>query len=111
MFGRCLLCHADAGEGAQQTIQSIRIGLTVFCQESNTAYLVSKCIGNAKTCSRAKHAAAGICHRHFNEARIRRDIADAAVRLCHEHLNPKYIYHAEPCPAVILISPQKPGWT
>jgi hypothetical protein len=53
VFGRCLLCHADAGEGTQQTIQRIGVCLTVFGQETNAKYLVSKCIGNAEACSRA----------------------------------------------------------
>ena len=84
VFGRRLLCHADAGEGAQQAIQSIGICLTVFGQESYAAYLVSKCIGNAEACSRAKHTAAGIRHCHFYEPCIRRYIADATVALSHE---------------------------
>jgi hypothetical protein len=84
VFGRCLLCHADAREGAQQAIQSIGICLTVFGQETNATYLVSKCIGNAEARSRAKHTAAGICHCHLYEACIRRYIADATAELNHE---------------------------
>jgi hypothetical protein len=84
VFGRCLLCHADAGEGAQQAIQSIGICLTVFGQETNATYLVSKCIGNAEACSRAKHTAAGIRHCHLYEPCIRRYIADATAELNHE---------------------------
>ena len=84
MFGRRLLCHADAGESAKQAVQRIGIRLTLFGQETNATYLVSKCIGNAETCSRAKHAAAGIRHCHFDERRICRNIADSAVRLGHE---------------------------
>jgi hypothetical protein len=84
VFGRCLLCHADAGEGAQQAIQSIGICLTVFGQETNATYLVSKCIGNAEACSRAKHTAAGIRHCHLYEPCIRCYIADATAELNHE---------------------------
>jgi hypothetical protein len=54
VFGRCLLCHADAGEGAQQAVECIGIGLTVFRQEIDAAYLVSKSVGNAEACSRAR---------------------------------------------------------
>ena len=84
VFGRCLLCHADAGEGTQQTIQSIGVCLTVFGQETNAKYLVSKCIGNAEACSRAKHPAAGIRHCHLYEPCIRRYIADATAELNHD---------------------------
>jgi hypothetical protein len=81
VFGRRLLRHADARESAKQAVQRIGICLTLFGQEANATHLVSKRIGNAETCSRAKHGAAGIRHCYFNEPRIRRDIADAAVRL------------------------------
>jgi len=84
VFGRCLLCHADAGEGAQQAIQSIGICLTVFGQEPNATYVVSKCIGNAEACSRAKYTAAGLRHCHLYEPCIRRYIADATAELNHE---------------------------
>ena len=85
MFGCCLFRHADAGEGAQQTIQSVGICLTLFGQEANATHLVSKRIGNAETCSRAKHATAGIRHCHFDEPGIRRCyIADATAELSHE---------------------------
>jgi len=45
-----------------QAVQRSGICLTLFGQEANATHLVSKCIGNAETCSRAKHAAAGIRH-------------------------------------------------
>jgi hypothetical protein len=77
-------CHADAGEGAQQTIQSIGICVTDFGQETNAAYLVSKCIGDAEACSRAKYTAAGIRHCHLYEPSVRCYIADAAAELNHE---------------------------
>jgi hypothetical protein len=60
-----------AGEGAQQAVQSACICLTLFGQEADGVYLTSKCIGNAETCSRTKHAASGIRHCHFDEPRIR----------------------------------------
>ena len=46
MFGCRLLCNTDAGEGAQQAVESVGISLTLFSQETNVANLVSKCIGN-----------------------------------------------------------------
>ena len=83
VFGRRLFCHAHAGEGTQQAVQRTGICRTLFRQEANAAHLVSQRIGNAETCRRAQHAAPGICHGHFDEPRIRRDIADAAVWLGH----------------------------
>jgi hypothetical protein len=60
VFGRRLLRHADARESAKQAVQRIGICLTLFGQEANATQLVSKRIGNAETCSRAKHEAAGM---------------------------------------------------
>ena len=84
MLGRRLFRDADGGESAKQTVERIGICLTLFGQEANATHFVSECIGNAETCSRQKHAAAGIRHCHFDEPRIGRNIADAAVRLGHE---------------------------
>lgn len=81
---RRFLRDAYAGQGAEQAIQSIAIRLTRFGQVIDAAHFVSQCIGNAETCSRAKYAAAGIRHCHFDEPRVRRDIADSAVRMAHD---------------------------
>ena len=60
------------------------IGLALFGQVGNAANFIPKRIGNAKTCGRAKYAAAGIGHRHFHQPLILDDIANAAIGFRHE---------------------------
>ena len=84
VLGSRLLGYADAGENAKEAVERIGIRVTVFGQEGNAAHVVSKCVGNAETRGRAEHAAAGVGHCHFDEARVGDDIADAARLLGHK---------------------------
>jgi hypothetical protein len=84
MLRRCFFRNAYAGQGTQQAIQSVGISLTSFGQVIDALDFVSECIGDTKARSRTKYAAAGICHRHLHECRIRSYIADTAIRLGHK---------------------------
>ena len=84
MLRHGFLRNAYAGQGTEQAIQSICICMAGFGQVIDAAHTISKRIGNAEACSRAEYAAAGIRHCHFDESRIRRDIANATIRLRHQ---------------------------
>jgi hypothetical protein len=73
--------------------------LTLFGHEANATHLVSKYIGNAETCIRAKHAAAGIRYGNFDEPRVHRGIADAAVWLGHKTPQIQCTNRGQPLPS------------
>jgi hypothetical protein len=84
MFGRCLLCYTEAGEGAEETVECIGIGLTLFREEIDAADLILKSVGNAEARGGEEYAAAGIGHGHFHEAWVGYYIADAAGGWSHD---------------------------
>jgi hypothetical protein len=99
VFWRPLFRDADAGESAKQ-VQRSGICLTLFGQEANATHLVSKCIGNAETCSRAntrlREYAIAISTSPLFVVTLPMPLLGWAMR----HLKSNVLIVDEPCPAV-----------
>jgi hypothetical protein len=100
VFWRRLFRDADAGESAKQEVQRSGICLTHFGQEANATHLVSKCIGNAETCSRAntrlREYAIAISTSPVFVVTLPMPLLGWAMR----HLKSNVLIVDEPCPAV-----------
>ena len=75
---------SDAGEGAQQAVEGVWVGLAGFGEGIDVAGLVAECIRDAEAGCGAEHAAAGVAHGHFDQAGVGCNVADVAAGWSHE---------------------------